>query len=42
MAYEVLYDPQEDCVHGRIEGQVDLALAVAEVSVDVCRGGGPE
>jgi hypothetical protein len=26
MAYEVIYDPQEDCVHGHIEGQVDLAL----------------
>jgi hypothetical protein len=26
MAYEVIYDSQEDCVHGRIEGQVDLAL----------------
>lgn len=26
MAYEVTYDPDEDCVHGRIEGQVDLAL----------------
>jgi hypothetical protein len=26
MAYEVIYDPDEDCVLGRIEGQVDLAL----------------
>jgi hypothetical protein len=27
MTYEVIYDPEEDYVHGRIEGQVDLALA---------------
>jgi hypothetical protein len=27
MTYQVVYDPDEDCVHGRIEGQVDLALA---------------
>jgi hypothetical protein len=27
MAYQVTYNPQEDCVHATIEGEVDLALA---------------
>ncbi len=27
MAYKVLYNPDEDCVHASIEGGVDLALA---------------
>jgi hypothetical protein len=27
MAYEVAYNPEEDCVHARIEGEVDLAMA---------------
>jgi site-specific recombinase XerD len=27
MAYEVTYNPEEDCVHARIEGGVDLATA---------------
>jgi hypothetical protein len=27
MAYEVIYDPNKDCVYARIEGDVDLAMA---------------
>jgi hypothetical protein len=27
MAYKVIYNADEDCVHGTIEGEVDLALA---------------
>jgi hypothetical protein len=27
MAYEVTYNPDEDCVYARIEGEVDLAMA---------------
>ncbi len=27
MAYKVTYNPDKDCVHARIEGDVDLALA---------------
>jgi len=27
MAYKVTYSPHEDCVHARIEGDVDLAMA---------------
>jgi hypothetical protein len=27
MAYKVIYNPDEDCVHASIEGRVDLALA---------------
>jgi hypothetical protein len=27
MAYKVIYNPDEDCVHASIEGDVDLALA---------------
>lgn len=27
MAYKVIYNPDEDCVHARIEGRVDLATA---------------
>ena len=36
MAYEVIYDPDEDCVLGRIEGQVDLAL-VHEYGKEIIR-----
>jgi hypothetical protein len=36
MAYEVIYNPKEDCVHGRIEGQVDLAL-VHEYGKEIVR-----
>jgi hypothetical protein len=27
MAYKVIYNPEEDCVHASIEGDVDLAMA---------------
>ncbi len=27
MAYKVIYNPNEDCVHASIEGDVDLAIA---------------
>jgi hypothetical protein len=36
MTYQVVYDPDEDCVHGRIEGQVDLAL-VHEYAKEIIR-----
>lgn len=36
MAYQVIYDPEADCVHGCIEGEVDLAL-VHEYGKEIIR-----